>query len=150
MPLVDLVDETFLVASPERIAARFAEPQTWRQWWPGLTLELAEDRGAEGIRWRVTGGWAASGEDALRGTSEVWLEPFHDGTIVHFYLRVDPVADIPDDRARAKRRRLADRLRRRHAVDFKRRLNALKDELETGRAPGERGTWRSGNVRRHG
>jgi len=131
MPLVDLVDETFLVVSPARLAAEFADPASWARWWPTLSLEVAEDRGRKGVRWRVTGGSAG-----LRGSSEVWLEPFRDGTIVHFYLRVDPTEGVPADRWR--RRRLADRLREEHAVAFKRRLHALKDELERGRAPGER------------
>src|SRR5690606_23460328 len=81
MPLVDLVDETFLVVSPARLAAEFADPASWARWWPTLSLEVAEDRGRKGVRWRVTGGSAG-----LRGSSEVWLEPFRDGTIVHFYL----------------------------------------------------------------
>lgn len=132
MPLVDLVDETFLVVSPARLAAEFTDPDAWASWWPGLTLELAEDRGREGVRWRVTGG-----HGGVTGTSEVWLEPYKDGTVVHFYLRVDPAGDVPADPAR--RQRHADRLRHAYAVAFKRRLNALKDELEAGRAPGERG-----------
>lgn len=131
MPLVDLVDETFLVVSPARLAAEFADPDAWPSWWPELSLELAEDRGLEGVRWRVTGRTGG-----VTGTSEVWLEPFKDGTIVHFYLRVDPTDGVPA--AAGRRRRLADRMRHTYAVDFKRRLNALKDELETGRAPGER------------
>lgn len=132
MPLLDLVDETFLVVSPARLAPVFADAGGWAAWWPTLTLELAEDRGLEGVRWRVRG--------PLQGTSEVWLEPYKDGTIVHFYLRVDPSGSVPTDPAR--RRRLADRLRREYAVDFKRRLNALKDELESGRAPGARAPGR--------
>lgn len=136
MPLVDLVDETFVVAAPQRLAAVFADPRSWRQWWPTLALEVAEDRGVEGMRWRVVGG-APGARHPLRGTSEVWLEASRDGTIVHFYLRADPVADLP--RSPARTRRVADRLRREHAVAFKTRLNALKDDLEDGRPPGEPG-----------
>lgn len=140
MPLVDLVDETFLAVPARRLATEFADPSAWARWWPTLRLELAEGRGDKGVRWQVVG-------EQLRGTSEVWLEQVRDGTVVHFYLRVDPV-DAPSSRQRA--RRLADRLRRAHAVAFKRRLNALKDELEAGRPPGERvGRGRS-TLRPHG
>lgn len=132
--MVDLVDETFVVAPPQRLAAAFADPRSWRQWWPTLALELAEDRGAKGLRWRVVDGAAGAGYP-LRGTSEVWLEAVKDGTIVHFYLRADPVGELP--RSPIRRRRLADRLKHEHAVAFKTRLNVLKDELEAGRAPGE-------------
>ncbi|MQA81981.1 MAG: polyketide cyclase / dehydrase and lipid transport [Streptosporangiales bacterium] len=124
--LVDLVDETYVVAPPHRLAPVFADPRTWAAWWPDLTLEVAEDRGLKGMRWRVTG--------SLAGTSEVWLEPHRDGTVVHLYLRLDPAT--ADDAGRG--RRAADRLRRGFAVDFKRRLSALKDELEAGRELGVR------------
>lgn len=124
MPLVDLVDETYVVAPQHRLAPVFADPRTWSAWWPDLTLEVAEDRGLKGMRWRVTG--------PLAGTGEVWLEPYRDGTVVHLYLRLDPVAARDTGRAR----RAADRLRRGFAVDFKRRVAALKDDLEAGRELG--------------
>lgn len=117
--MVDLVDETYLAVPPAILAAVFRDPATWASWWPTLRLTVAEDRGREGVRWRVGG--------ELTGTSEVWLEPYRDGTIVHFYLRVDPPGAPPAGR---RRTRLADRLRREHAVAFKRRVNRLKDELE--------------------
>lgn len=146
MPLVDLVDETFLVVPPHRLAAEFADPKAWPRWWPTLTLELAEDRGDEGVRWWVRG-CPPGASHQLRGTSEVWLEQVRDGTVVHFYLRVDP-DDVP--RTTARRRRLADRLRRAYAVAFKRRLNELKDELEAARRPGERYGQGRSNLRPHG
>lgn len=124
--LVDLVDETYVVVPPQRLAPVFADPRTWAQWWPDLTLEVAEDRGPKGVRWRVSG--------SLAGTGEVWLEPYRDGTVVHLYLRLDPAPGHDAGRGR----RAADRLRRGFAVDFKRRLNALKDELEDGREAGVR------------
>lgn len=128
VPLVDLVDDTFVLAPPPVLAAEFADPASWRRWWPGLVLALDEDRGVEGVRWFVGG--------ELDGTSEVWLEPYRDGTIVHFYLRADPVRALPDDAL--KRRRWGDRVQRRHAVAFKRRLHDLKDRLEHGRVVGEK------------
>ena len=124
MPLVDLIDETFVVCAPAALAARFHEEKLWRAWWPDLRLSVFMDRGVKGIRWSIAG--------ALIGSCEVWLEPFADGTIVHYYLR----ADVPSpQRSRGGRGRDA-RLRREHAVRWKRRLNALKDELEAGRPPG--------------
>ncbi|MGH3099144.1 MAG: hypothetical protein ACRDMV_24435 [Streptosporangiales bacterium] len=137
VPLVDLVDDTFVVAPPPVLAAEFADRASWRRWWPGLLLELDEDRGVEGVRWFVTGGRRGKGWRAgdLTGTSEVWLEPYRDGTIVHFYLRADPVRALPADAL--KRRRWGDRVQRRHAVAFKRRLHDLKDRLERARLVGE-------------
>lgn len=135
MPFVDLVDETFVVAPPRRLAAIFADARSWPRWWPTLALELAEDRGTEGVRWRVVGA-GADQKYPMRGTSEVWLESVKDGTVVHFYLRADPLFELP--RSPVRQRRLADRLRRSHALAFKQRLHAVKDELEAGRAPGER------------
>jgi hypothetical protein len=79
------------------------------------------DRGQAGIRWSVSG--------ALHGSTELWLEPVLDGVVVHYYLRADS-ADRPDTAVSA------DRLRDRRARAWKRSVNALKDELERGRAPG--------------
>lgn len=117
--MVDLVDETYVHAPPACLAAVFRDPAAWPSWWPTLRLHLAEDRGREGVRWWVSG--------QLTGTGEVWLERYRDGTIVHFYLRVDAVDAPPPGRPRA---RLADRLRRDQALAFKHRINRLKDELE--------------------
>ncbi len=129
MPRVDLVDETFLVAAPEAVAQVVHDPARWRQWWPDLELTVFMDRGAAGIRWSVTG--------ALTGSTELWLERVGDGVVLHYYLRADDGAPAPVG-ARAGRRaaRAGDRLRDRRAVAWKRCANALKDELEGGRAPG--------------
>lgn len=56
----------------------------------------------------------------LAGRGEFWLEPFKNGTIVHYYLDVDP---------RGRGRRLTSRVRR-HRCALRRGLNALKDHLE--------------------
>lgn len=124
-PPVDVVDELFVVAAPEVVAAQFAGPARWRELWPDLDLEVVADRGAQGLRWTTTG--------ALVGSMEVWLEPVLDGTLVHYYLR----AELPDGRRRGRRaRRVAAEVHRRQraakAVAFE-----LKDRLEAGRAPGE-------------
>ena len=132
MPWVDLIDETFIVAAPCELAAVVHDPQRWRAWWPGLQLTVFMDRGEQGVRWSVTGD--------LVGSAEIWLEPFGDGVVVHHYLRADPTRPgSPTDAVEgdpAKLARLADRVRRRHALAWKRSVNALKDELEAGRAPG--------------
>jgi hypothetical protein len=117
---VDIVDETFLVAPPRIVAAAFADPASWRRYWPDLTLAVYADRGAEGIRWTVRG--------ALTGTMEVWLEPMLDGTLLHYFLRAEPPVPITP--------RQADRERRRRQLAAKRIALGLKSLLEDGRAPG--------------
>jgi hypothetical protein len=117
MPQLDIADDTFVVAEPGVVAALVADPQTWRAWWPDLRLEMTADRGGQGVQWAVTG--------ALAGSMEVWLEPYADGVLVHYYLR----ADLP----RGESVRAARERRRR---DWKRRIHAVKDRLEAGREPG--------------
>lgn len=120
-PVVDIADETFVVADPEVLAARLRDPVLAREWWPELELTVTEDRGAEGVRWTVAG--------RLTGTAEIWLEAWRDGVIVHWYLRGDPThagRGRPDPQ----------RLRRGYVVAFKRRIHRLKDELEAGRPAG--------------
>jgi hypothetical protein len=60
---------------------------------------------------------------------EVWLEAVGDGTVLHWFLRVDPVGE-PLTR-RAATREGVRRQRAAKAVAF-----ALKDRLEAGRPPG--------------
>jgi hypothetical protein len=118
-PAIDIMDDSFVVASPTVLAARFADRRLWETWWPGLELTVARDRGRKGIRWTVRG--------HLVGTAEIWLEPWGDGVIVHWYLRADPVGRVADR---------ADRVQRRYLLDYKRRIHRLKDELERGRPAG--------------
>lgn len=128
MPTVDVMDETFLVAPPAMVAAAFADPTLWPRLWPDLDLRVLVDRGDEGIRWTVSGGWT--------GSMEVWLEPVLDGTVLHYFLRVDPDGDTPRLRRRGMGRRAVVRetLARQRAA--KRVAFALKDRLEGGRPPG--------------
>lgn len=116
-PPVDLVDETFIVAERAKLAQRISDPALWLQWWPDLRLTVVTDRGPDGIRWSVAG--------ALSGTAEIWLEPWRDGVIVHWFLRADALAG-----------RDGERLRHRYATAFKRRIHAVKDDLERGRPAG--------------
>jgi len=122
VPPVDVIDESFVVAAPGAVAAVLRSPQRWREWWPDLELSVFADRGEAGVRWNVAG--------ALAGSMEVWLEPFGDGVIVHYYLRADrPGSPYPTVRHAAKEVR-----RRQRAV--KRVFWRLKDELEGDRPPG--------------
>ena len=123
MPQLDLVDETFVVAAPARVAAAVRDPARWPAWWPDLTLSVFQDRGDQGVRWNVRG--------TLVGSMEVWLEPYGDGVIVHHYVRCDVPGRRPPGPGAAARLR---RRRERHA---KRVFWALKDELEAGRRAGE-------------
>lgn len=124
MTVVDIADETFVVAEPETVAAVVGDPASWARWWPGLSCEVYRDRGAKGRQWRVSGD--------LVGTAEIWLEPFRDGVLVHWYLRVDPPVGRRPPSSRGLRR-----LRRGWVVAWKRNVAALKAELEDGRPPGE-------------
>ncbi|HSK55380.1 MAG TPA: polyketide cyclase / dehydrase and lipid transport [Jiangellales bacterium] len=119
MPSIDVVGEAFIVADQAELAELLARPALWRAWWPSLELTVFMDRGLKGTRWSVTG--------ELRGSMELWLEPWHDGVIVHWYLRADPVREGADPR----------RLRRDYVLAHKRHVNALKDHVEAGRSPGE-------------
>lgn len=133
VPMIDLVDETFVVAAPEAVAAAVHEPALWRRWWPHLQLTVFQDRGVQGLRWSVTG--------ALVGSSELWLEPVRDGVLVHYYLRADVTrrgsASEPVTGPPARLARTARTVARAHALALKRDVNALKDDLEAGRGAGE-------------
>jgi hypothetical protein len=116
---LELSDETFIAAAPVLVAAAVADPERWPQWWPDLRFELARDRGPKGSQWSLSG--------AAAGTAEIYLEPWADGSVVHFFLRME----VPAEAARRPDRILAERTRR-----WKSTVTALKDELEQGRRPG--------------
>jgi hypothetical protein len=59
------------------------------------------------------------------GSAEIWLEPWHDGVVVHWFVRAEP-----------RRRDDGERIRHEYATTFKRRIFALKDDLERGRPAG--------------
>jgi hypothetical protein len=120
MPLIDVIDETFVVAPPAVVAGELRRPELWRRLFPDLECTVWEDRGDEGVRLTVTG--------ALHGTNEFWVEPWGDGAIVHYYLRADPEKPV-------KPRRLVG-IGERHRVRLKAGLNELKDRLEAGRTIG--------------
>jgi hypothetical protein len=127
MSSVDVVDETFLVVPPARVAAEFADPAGWRRYWPDLSLTVVTDRGEQGFRWTVRG--------ALVGSMEVWLEAVLDGTLMHYYLRADPPGAEGRPEPLPPRRALAEAARRQRAAKVL--ALCLKDRLEQGREPGE-------------
>ncbi len=133
MPLIDVIDESFLYAEPARLASRLRDPALLRRWWPDLELDVFQDRGEAGMRWTVTG--------ALVGTSEIWLEPVGEGVVLHYYLRADPTRPgsrtEPVGGSADRVVRLARRRATQHTRGFKRSAWALKDELERDRPAGE-------------
>lgn len=124
MPALELVDETFIVADRQVLAAVVHDEETWSLWWPDLRLHPFMDRGVDGIRWSATGArW--------QGSLEVWLELVGDGVLVHHYQRLDPV---PGDRGVSAQALARERARRTRA--WKRHVFELKDRLEQDRRPG--------------
>ena len=107
---VDVVDDTFIRASPEVIRTRFDDERWLGQVWPHLDRSVLRDRGPKGIRWAVTG--------QVEGEMEIWIEPYWDGAIVHHYVRGTRAPGAP--------RRVA----RRHTLRWKRAVHGLKDSLE--------------------
>lgn len=123
MARIDVIDETFLAVPPPAVAAAFADPGTWPRRWPDLHLEVLADRGEQGVRWRVGGAWT--------GSMEVWLEPVLDGTVLHYFLRLDPTDPAVSLTDREAAREVVRRQRAAKVVAF-----ALKDRLDVGRPPG--------------
>lgn len=117
--MVDLADDTFLVADPAAVAARLADPAGWPHWWRGLRLHVTADRGPAGLQATVAGAWV--------GRLEVWLEPCRDGVVVHHYVWLDRWSGRPHHPQRWR-----EAYRRR----WKRRVWALADELDADRPPG--------------
>src|SRR5438874_1890275 len=122
MSFIDLIDETFVVADRAELARIFVDPARPRAWWPELDLRVHQDRGLEGVRWTVAGD--------LSGTSEVWLEEYGDGAIVHYFLRADPVT-VPRWPGCS-----GDRLRHGYTVRWKAIIADVKVEVEAGRQVG--------------
>ena len=130
--MVDLIDETFVVADPAAVSGALHDERLWERLFPGLELTVFQDRGEEGLRFTVTG--------ALVGTSEFWVEPWRDGAILHYYLRADLTRPgsgteplLTGGRAAARR---SVRARTAHVRRLKAGLNELKDRLEGARLPG--------------
>lgn len=130
MPLLDIVDETFVVASPAVLRRLWCDEAAWDKRFADITLRCYEDRGRLGKRWYITG--------TLVGSAEVWLEELRDGVLVHVYVRADPAptfggAPLKPRQARRARRQLW----KRYARPLKRWGFVIKDTAEGSRRPGE-------------
>lgn len=135
-------DDLFIKAPLEDVQRELLQLGAGDPWWPRarvetdggrLTLSVPAGRPLTRMKFRATISnirprqgltWTLE-HGELRGRGEWWLEPFKDGTIVHYYLDVEP-----GDRGRF--RRLASRVRR-HRWAVRLGVNGLKDTLE-GRA----------------
>ena len=118
MPEVDIVDDTWFGVAPQVLAPYVADPANWRRWWPDL--DSAGRRMARGEGRALDG--ARRCRRALAGSMEVWLQDVDDGTVAHFFLRLDGV-----------RRRLRRRERARTSATPRRDEGGL---LGPGRSPG--------------
>jgi hypothetical protein len=126
---LEILDETVIVVRREVLASVVADRARWSSWWPGLEATVLVDRGAEGMRWSVTG--------SLVGTTEIALVEQSDGVLVRYVLRAEPTE--PGSRAQPRRlpdsphgRRELAALHRRHVLAWKATVWALEDELEAG------------------
>lgn len=88
-----MADVAFVAAHPSAVAAAMAGAQRWRGWFPDLRLTVTEDRGDLGIRWKVDG--------AVTGTSEFWIEPHLDGSLLHYFLHAEPKGPMTPERIAA-------------------------------------------------
>ena len=115
MPVLDIIDETFILAPVAELQDIFCAEQAWKAL--GMDVHCYDDRGVRGKRWTLSG--------KLTGTVEVWLEPSHGGVIVHVYLQADP-----------RSRRSARRLRRLYAIPVKRWILEVKSGYDIVRPAG--------------
>ncbi|MEP9391278.1 hypothetical protein ABLE94_03330 [Gordonia sp. VNK1] len=127
MTSIQVADDTFVAAAPELGAGVVGDRGRWRRWWPDLRLEVVEDRGPAGVRWRVSG--------PLSGTMEIWCEPVLDGFVLHYFLHAEPTAALPTDDP-ARMRAVAE-LNRRRRVAGKVMAFEVKADLEGLRGAGE-------------
>jgi hypothetical protein len=121
VPQVDVVDHTWIRSDLATLAGRIGDQRNWGRWWPDLHLRVAERRGLKGVRWNAT-------SSDFAGTMEVYLAADHDGVLLHYFLRLDPV----DGRSLSRRARV--RLRRAHTQRAKLIFWQLKDEVEAAAA----------------
>ena len=98
VPQIDVVDSTWIGVPPAVLAPEIAAPANWARWWPRLDLAVQQARGVKGMRWRVRSGHGGR----LGGTMEIWLQPADDGTVGHFFLRLDSTGRVLRGRAGAR------------------------------------------------
>ncbi|GAA4678754.1 hypothetical protein [Gordonia humi] len=127
MTSIQVADDGFVAAAASSAGAVVGDRARWRRWWPDLRLEVVQDRGDDGVRWRVSG--------PLTGTMEIWCEKRLDGFILHYFLHAEPVEPLPSE-PRAWMDAVAE-LNRVRRVAGKVMAFEVKQELERGRAAGE-------------
>ncbi|WP_448221325.1 hypothetical protein [Gordonia iterans] len=93
MTTIQVADETFVAAAPTTAGAVVNDRARWKRWFGDLRLEVVEDRGDQGVRWRVSG--------PLEGTMEIWCEAVLDGFVLHYYLHAEPTRPLPSEPAAA-------------------------------------------------
>ncbi|AFR49670.1 hypothetical protein KTR9_3035 [Gordonia sp. KTR9] len=123
---IQVADEVFVAAAPPSAAAVIGDPANWRKWWPDLRLAVTEDRGEQGVRWRVEG--------PVSGTMEIWNEAVLDGFVLHYFLHAEPTGPLPED-ARARADVLAE-VNKQRRVTGKDVSFEVKRLLEDGRVIG--------------
>lgn len=129
-------DDIYIETSPDEVHRALLQAGANASWWPkarvradGTTIHVRARVAPlrPPVRFRATVGtvrpgqgfvWHIAGRE-VRGTAEVWLEPFKDGTIVHHVVDIE----------RAGVRRLSS-VARRHRWALRRGLNGLKGALE--------------------
>lgn len=127
---IQVADEVFVAAAPALSTAVIGNPANWRRWWPDLRLTVTEDRGEQGVRWRVDG--------PVAGTMEIWNEAVLDGFVLHYFLHGEPTGPLPDERGddpQARFEALAEENKRRR-VAGKDMSFEVKRRLEEGRHVG--------------
>lgn len=122
MPEVDVLDATWFGVRPAVLAPAVADQANWRAWWPELDLAVDQLRGVKGVRWLIRTGRGGT----VAGSMEIWLEPVDDGTVAHYFLRLD---GTPDPVRPRDRRRLEHEYRTR----MKRAFWVLADRVDPGR-----------------
>lgn len=137
---IQVADETFVAADPSLVAAAVGDRGNWRRWWPDLRLTVVEDRGPQGIRWRVDG--------PVTGTMEIWCEAVMDGFVLHYFLHAEP-REMPTEQGRALADRFAEANRMRRAAG-KLMSFEVKDRLEAGRWVGGPAIGADGQPAGHG
>jgi hypothetical protein len=122
MPEIDVVDSTWIDVLPASLATIVADPTNWRRWWPDLELQVDEWRGPKGVRWFVRSGRNGT----VNGSMEIWLQAVGDGTILHYFLRLDGAQRPLTRRERA-------RLERSYRRGIKRVMWGVADRVDPGR-----------------
>lgn len=116
------MDDTWIGVGPQLVGQVVGDAANWARWWPELTVVVAERRGVKGMRWQVPTGRGG----AVEGSMEIWLQPADDGTVVHYFLRLDGTR-------RPLRARERERLKHEYRVRMKAILFAVADRVDPGR-----------------